>query len=490
MSIKQEIAKGVFWIAIAKYSGIIISLGITAILARNITPAAFGTMAVATVIMAFLDIFIEFGIGPAVIQFKDLTKSDLSSLFMVGGVIGIILSIILFFSAPAISQFYSDRTLIPVVRCLCVCLLFNSLNVVPNGLMLKYKRFKAVALRTLSFQILCGCIAVWGALHNWGIYALIITPIVTSIGVFIVNYINYPLPFSIPINITPLKRVWGFSAYQFLFSFVNYFSRNLDKLIIGKYFSMAQLGYYEKSYRLMQLPLQNITFVISPVLHPILSSLQDNSTELVHKNQKLAEILSYISFPLGILLFFTSGEIIHIIYGSNWDPAIPVFSILALSLPLQIILSTSGSIFQAAGKTNHLFLSGSLSAVTTIGAFLISAIYFHTIESMAWAWDIALFINFITGYLIMYKMTFHSSLGLYLKSFVSQTINTVCVGILSWLIFSNVTIKSDILALFLKTAIIGCLTFVMALILHQYNVITLLKTTLRRACDKIHKQNI
>lgn len=489
MSIKQEVAKGVFWIAIAKYSGIIISLGITAILARNITPAAFGTMAVATVIMAFLDIFIEFGIGPAVIQFKDLTKSDLSSLFMVGGIIGIILSIILFFSAPAISKFYSDRTLIPVVRCLCVCLLFNSLNVVPNGLMLKYKRFKAVALRTLSFQILCGCIAVWGALHNWGIYALIITPIVTSVGVFIVNYANYPLPLSILFDMTPLKRVWGFSSYQFLFSFVNYFSRNLDKLIIGKYFSMAQLGYYEKSYRLMQLPLQNITFVISPVLHPILSSLQDNKAELVHKNQKLAEILSYISFPLGILLFFTSGEIIHIIYGSNWDPAIPVFSILSLSLPLQIILSTSGSIFQAAGKTNHLFLSGFLSAVITIGAFLISAIHFHTIESMAWAWDIALFINFITGYMIMYKMTFHSSLRLYLKSFIPQAANTVFVGILSWLIFSNVTIKSDILALFLKTVIIGFLTVVMALILRQYNIIVLLKSTLRRVCKKSHKHD-
>ena len=161
-TIKQEIAKGVFWIAVARYSGIFISLAITAVLARNVSPAAFGTMAVATVIMAFLDIFTEFGIGPAVIQFKDLTRRDLSSLFMIGGGIGIVLGVALFLCAPVVARFYDDMTLVPVVRLLCICLLFNSLNVVPNGLMLKAKRFRTVALRTLSFQLLCGCVAVWG----------------------------------------------------------------------------------------------------------------------------------------------------------------------------------------------------------------------------------------------------------------------------------------------------------------------------------------
>ncbi|WP_300933833.1 oligosaccharide flippase family protein, partial [uncultured Duncaniella sp.] len=91
-SIRQDIAKGVFWIAVAKYSGVFISLGITAILARNVSPSAFGTMAVATVITAFLDIFIDMGFGAAIIQFKDLTKRQINSIFMVSTGIGLLLA--------------------------------------------------------------------------------------------------------------------------------------------------------------------------------------------------------------------------------------------------------------------------------------------------------------------------------------------------------------------------------------------------------------
>lgn len=484
-TIKQEIAKGVFWIAVARYSGIFISLAITAVLARNVSPAAFGTMAVATVIMAFLDIFTEFGIGPAVIQFKDLTRRDLSSLFMIGGGIGIVLGVALFLCAPVVARFYDDMTLVPVVRLLCICLLFNSLNVVPNGLMLKAKRFRTVALRTLSFQLLCGCVAVWGALHGWGIYALIVTPIVTSVGVFIVNYVNYPLSLSLAIDFSPLRKVWGFSAYQFMFSFVNYFSRNLDKLIVGKYFSMSELGYYDKSYRLMQLPLSYITFVIGPVLHPILSSLQDDKAELARKNLKLVTLLSYISFPLGILLFFTSGEIIRIIFGPNWAPAVPVFSILALSLPLQIILSTSGAIYQAAGKTKHMFFCGLQSTVTTVSAFFIAALLFRTIESMAWAWDISLLINFIACYIVMNRITFRASLRRYFLSYLPQTVNTLIVAILSWLIFSHITIHSDILSLLFKTTIVGLSTIIMAHLLHQYYPLVIVKRIFNRMAKQI-----
>lgn len=261
-SIKQEIAKGVFWIAVARYSGIFISLGITAILARNVSPAAFGTMAVATVITAFLDIFIDMGFGTAIVQFKDLTNRQINSIFMVGTGIGILLALGMYFASTLIADYYNDATLVNVCRCLCIPILFGALNIVPNGLMMKAKRFKTVAIRTLSFQILCGTVAVIGALHGWGIYALIVTPVISSIGVFTVNFINYPQRLTLDIDFSAIRRVWSYSSFQFLFNFVNYFSRNLDKLIIGRYFSMAQLGYYDKSYRLMQLPLQNITFVI------------------------------------------------------------------------------------------------------------------------------------------------------------------------------------------------------------------------------------
>lgn len=474
-SIKHEIISGVFWIALAKYSGLFISLGVTAILARNISPEAFGTIAVATVIMAFLDIFIDMGIGTAVIQFKGLTKEQINSLFMMGCFTGIILSMSMYVAAPFIASFYADNTLKTICRLLCICIMFNAMNIVPNGLMMKYKRFRTVALRTLFFQITCGLLAVMAAINGYGVYALIITPILSSIGVFVVNFYNYPQKITFNLSFDVVKKIWKYSSFQFCFSFTNYFSRNIDKLIIGKYFSMSDLGYYDKSYRLMQLPLQNVTFVISPVLHPILSSLQDDKIQLSDKNIKLSKVLSNLSFPIGILLFFCAKEIIEIIFGPEWKPSIPVFKILALSLPLQMILSTSGSLFQAAGKTNHLFFSGLINTFTTVFGFLISAIFFKTITSMAWAWDITLVLNFFNTYYIMNHITFGTSFRKFSYSLIPQLINTLIVSIATFFLLKLFIINNIFISLVLKTLIIGGLTIGMAYLLGQYNALSLIR---------------
>ncbi len=479
-SIRKEITSGVFWIALAKYSGLLVSLVITAVLSRNISASAFGTMAVATVILTFLDIFTDIGIGVAIIQFKNLTRRQINSLFMIGVAIGVVLSVGLFFSSEAIASYYDDPVLIPICRLLCICLMFKALNIVPNGMMLRNKQFKLVSIRTFILHLTSGCVAIWGALHGWGVYALVVSPIISSVGVFIFNFCNYPQRLIVDIDWKAIKEVWSYSAFQFLFSFTNYFSRNLDKLIIGKYFSMADLGYYDKSYRLMQLPLQNITFVISPVLHPILSSLHDDKGELSNKNIKLTRLLSQLSFPIGITMYFCAPEIIRIIFGPNWQPAIPVFEILSLSIPLQMILSTCGSLFLAAGKSNHLFYTGILNTLFTVVGFLIAAICFKTIESMAWAWNITLLMGFIDSYYVMNRYTFGTSFRKFVKSLIPQLVNSVVVFSLAFVLFKSFSVNYAVLSLLVKSAIILILNCVLARFLKQYNILTVLPKYMKK----------
>lgn len=111
---------------------------------------------------------------------------------------------------------------------------------------------------------------------------------------------------------------------------------------------MSPLGYYEKSYRLMLLPLQNITFVVTPVMQPIFSSFQNNLYDLAEKYKKVLHLLAYISFPLSALLYFTARELILIFFGNQWGEAIGIFQILALTVSMQILTSTAGSIYQSA----------------------------------------------------------------------------------------------------------------------------------------------
>lgn len=420
------------------------------------------------------------GLGVAIVQFKDLTKRQIYSLFSLNIGIAILLTGLLFVSAPFIAKYYEDETLTTIIYWLCISLFFNSLNIVPNGLMLKNKRFRDIALRTLSLQIISGTAACIAALNGWGIKALLISPIVTAVGVFTFNFFNYPQRPVWPIEMPVIKRIWGYSVFQFLFSVINYFSRNADKLIIGKYMSMKDLGYYDKSYRLMQMPLQNITFVITPVLHPILSSLQDNKQELSDKNIRLTQILSYVSFPLGIILYFCADPIISIIFGLNWAPAIPVFRILAISVPLQVVLSTSGSIYQAAGKTKHLFICGLQSAICTVGAFIFTAIYFKTINAMAWAWDIALFINFCFCYWFMYKYTFTNRGVRFLYTFLPQIINSIVSTLITILATQLWLPNNPIIQIIWVVMIVAVSTLTMSYVLRQYSIISIIHKVLKR----------
>ncbi len=469
-SVKKELSKGVFWIAVAKYSGIVIQLLITAILARRITPTAFGTVAIASVVLYFLDILSDIGIGPAVVQYKQLTKSHLNSLFTLTTYIGVLLTAMLYLLSSYISVFYDDVTLERVCQLMSIVIFFHSLNVVPYSLLRKEQRFRAIAFRSLFFRILSGCIAVWGAFHGWGVYALLVSPILTAIGFFCLCYIDYPLQFVLRMDKEAVKMVASFSFFQFAFSFCNYFSRNLDKLIIGKYFSMTQLGYYDKSYHLMMLPIQNVSYVIEPVLHPVLSTLQNDKRELKAKNQKLAVLISNISFPIGLMLYFCGAELIRIVYGGQWDAAVPVFRILALSLPLQMILSTNVPLFQAAGKTNHLFMSGILNTCCTVIGFFIAAYWGNSIEAVAWSWDITLAINFINTYFIMHIFTLKESPISYYKSLLPQLINSVLTLIIVGLIVDSIHGLGVIASLLCKLILISLCTIVFATLLKQYSI--------------------
>ena len=279
-SLKHQLFSGVFYTALAKYSGIGVSLVVAGVLARLISPDDFGVMAVATVIIAFFNLFTDVGLSPAIIQHKTLTGENLSGLFSFTVWTGIGLALLFAAASWPIAAYYDREILRPLCQLLAVNLFFASATIVPNALFYRNKEFKFIALRSFVIQIATGTAAVVAALCGAGLYALIIGPILSGILIFAVSIRRYPQRLKFTLGLDVLRRIFSYSAYQFLFNIINYFSRNLDKLLIGKYMGMSPLGYYEKSYRLMMLPLQNIAYVVSPVMHPIFSEMQNDLRKL------------------------------------------------------------------------------------------------------------------------------------------------------------------------------------------------------------------
>ena len=334
-NIKSQLFSGVFYTALAKYSGVVISLVVAGILARLLSPDDFGIVAVATVIIAFFNLLTDMGVSPAIVQHKSLTKDDLSDIFSFTIWTGIGISILFFASSWIIADYYQSDTLRILCQLLSVNLFFASATIVPGAMFYRNKEFKFIAIRSFVIQISAGAAAVTAALCGAGLYALIINPIVSSVLIFVISFQRYPQRLRFTLGLRVLRKIFSYSAYQFLFNVINYFSRNLDKLLIGKYMSMSDLGYYEKSYRLMMLPLQNITQVITPVMHPIFSDFQNDKGKLLSSYERIVRFLAFIGLPLSVLLFFTAEEVTLIIFGDQWMPSVPVFRILSLSVGIQ-----------------------------------------------------------------------------------------------------------------------------------------------------------
>jgi PST family polysaccharide transporter len=457
--IKKQLFSGVFYTALAKYSGIIITLVVSGILGRLLSPDDFGVVAIATVIISFFALFTDMGISPAIVQHKSLTKQDLCDIFSFTIWMGLILAALFFAGAGPIARYYDNESLLPLCRLLSINLFFAAVNIVPNALFYKNKEFRLLAIRTFAIQVICGGLAVGAAFAGAGLYALTINPILSGLLIFIVCMHKYPLRPSFTLGLTAIKKIFSYSAYQFMFSLINYFSRNLDKLLIGKQLSMESLGFYEKSYRLMMLPLQNITAVITPVMHPVFSDFQDDKTKLAASYEKVVKLLAFIGIPLSAYLFFCSRELMLIIFGDQWMPSVPVFSILAISVGVQVIMSSSGSIYQAAGDTRSLFICGLFSAILNVSGIVLGVCYWGTLKAVALCIVVTFTINFVQCYFQMYRYTFRRNP----MHFVKQLISPIILGIISALILWPVdkfTADFSIIISFIIKSVIELVVFI------------------------------
>jgi O-antigen/teichoic acid export membrane protein len=470
LSVKKQIAAGVFYTSISKYSGIIVSLCVTAVLARLLTPEDFGVVAIATVLIFFFDLLVNMGFGPAIIQHKELTDAELSDIFSFTVLIGVSLTVAFFFLATPIAHYYNNDLLINLCELLSVILVLNSLNIVPNALLLKDKQFRFLAICNVSVQTLLGAIAVSFAYSGLGVYSLLIAPIGTSLIMFIVNIVRIraKLVLKLKINFKSIKKILSFSTYQFLFNIVNFFSRNLDKLLIGKYIGMQSLGYYEKSYRLMMLPLSSITNVITPTIQPIFSDFQNEKEKLMNYSLKITKILALIGCILTPFLFFSARELILIIFGNQWEYAIPVFRILSLSVFIQMVDSASGSILQSSNAAKYLFISGIICAVINVSTILLSVILFKSLKIVSFAIDIAFIMNLLISFYYIYNKTFNSHLWVVLKLFVYPILTGLMIGLV--LYFLPATSSSIFLSLLIKIILTVLVAAVFIQITGQYDI--------------------
>lgn len=373
MHISKELAKGTFWTAVGSYSRYLFSFIVSAILARLLTPNDFGVVGMVLVYTGFVDLLAEFGISATVVQKRYLDRRGLSTVFWLAALIGVTLTGISLLLAPLIEAFFDFEGLSVIVQVMSVNLLLVSLATVPQGLLQQKLAFKKLAIVEVISTILSGLTGIILAFQGWGIWALVIQ----GISIKAINLVGY-FVFTrwLPLLKIQVETIWdivSFSSNLLGFRMINYWSRNADNLLIGRTLGSVQLGYYNQAYTLMMYPIRMLSFVINPSIQPVFATAQDEPEKIAPTYLLLLEMITLITFPLGIFLHLFAGPVIRVLWGVRWEASIPVFEVLAFLTMVQPLLATSSSVFIARNKARLLFGLGTGTSIIIIAGIAIGA---------------------------------------------------------------------------------------------------------------------
>lgn len=455
--------------SLGKYSKVILSVIVNAILARILSPDDYGIVAVITVFSTLFMTLSDMGFGAAIVQCKELSQKDIDSIYSLTVYIALFLSIGFVVLAFPISWFYKNEAYIYLGILLSIAVFFNAVNMVPNGILSRDKKFVLIAFRTVIVYIVASVVAIGLAKLGFKYYSLAIQTILTAIATFICNYRTTRPHFSFSFRKESINKVLSYSGYQFSFNIVNYFSRNLDHLLTGKVLGDAALGYYDKAYTLMLYPVNNLSGVLSPVLHPVLSEYQKDKKVIYDKFCKIVRLLACVGIYIAVICFFSAHEIVSIMYGLQWQETVGCFQFFSIAIVPQMINSSMGAVYQSIGNTKLLFQNSCINTTVTVVAIIIGLFGGGRIGQLAVCVAIAYIVHFVTASYMLVSLGFGYNFITYFKQFIPEIVITICmiVGTL----FYPFDILNPLGSLVVKCVYVGTIYVIILWITKEYKIL-------------------
>ena len=349
-NLKARAVSAMMWSAIGTFGATFITFITNMVLARLLMPEVFGCIGMLQIFISVGDAFVAGGFGQALIQKKNTTSIDYSTVFYWNVFASIFIYLLLYVLAPVIANFYALPQLCLVLRIQSINLLIHAFIVVQNNQLRKQLRFRELSIRNILAATIGTIVAIVIALCGGGIWSLVASSIASAV-------MNVALLW----KMSDWRPKWEFSWISFkeLFSFggllalsnvVERFFANIQGVIIGKWYSAADMGYYSQAYKLEQIPNQTLSQIVSQVSFPLFSELQDDISRLRKGVKTNIKALVYLNFPLCCLLFIVATPLIHILYGYRWDVSIPYFQILCIGGLFYSVNSMNMNVIKALGK--------------------------------------------------------------------------------------------------------------------------------------------
>jgi len=396
-SLKNKAIHGLSWSVVDNIAGAGISFIVGLVLARMLSPSEFGILGMITVFIAISNSIVDSGFSSALIQKNDAKDVDYNTVFYFNLLLGIILYIVLFLCAPAISLFFNEPVLIPVTRVMGVVLIINAFAIIQRTLLSKEVNFKTQTKVSLISSIASGVIGIGMAFAKFGIWSLvgqqISKQLLNSILLWIFNEWRPAKEFSIQ----SFKELFGFGSKLLLTGLIDTVYKNIYYLIIGKFYNADQLGQYTRAEQFNSIFSSNLTSVIQRVSYPVLCNIKSEEDRLKQVYKRIIKSSMLVTFALMLGLAAIAKPLILILIGEKWLPSIAFLQIICFAgmlYPLHVINLT---LLLVKGRTDLNLKLEIIKKIIAIFPICLGILY--GIEFMLWG---SVFTAFVAYYLNSY----------------------------------------------------------------------------------------
>ena len=336
---KGNVIKSFFWKLLERFSVQGLSLCITLVLARILSPSDYGTVAIITVFVNLANVIIDGGLNTALIQKKDTDSLDYSTIFFSSILLSIVLYALLYVTSPWIAEFYDIPELVDMIRILGVILVFEAVNSIQRAYVSKMMLFRKLFYSSFFALLVSGSLGIYMALNDYGVWALISQQMTCVLVTIIIMWFTIKWRPILAFSFERFKKLFDYGWKIFGLNFITTLYLNIRSLIIGKFYSPADLAFFERGHTLSSMVVQNINTSLQTILFPVLSNSQNDKVRIKSLVRRSTGMTCLLIFPALIGLISIAKPLVLLILTEKWLPAvayIQIYSIAYMLFPVQV----------------------------------------------------------------------------------------------------------------------------------------------------------
>jgi PST family polysaccharide transporter len=462
MSLKQKALQGVIWSAIQSWGSQAVSFTVFALLSRLLEPETFGLVAMASVFLAFIQIFIDQGFSTAIIQRQKLSPSHLDTAFWTNIIIGSFMTLTGITTSGAVANFFKQEQLTPIIACLSLSFLFNALSSVQEAIFRRNLNFKPLALRGLLAVCIGGSVGVTMAFKGFGVWSLVGQQLANGLSQVVILWRVSDWRPGFKISRSHFQELFAFGINIVGINLLNFVNRRSDDLLIGYFLGPTALGYYAIAYTLLLNMTQLLTSVLSQVAMPTFAKLQQELEKLRNAFYTVTELTSFLAFPAFIGVAVLAPELIKVLFGEKWSSSIPVIQILSVVGIMHAIGYPQSAVIVAMGKPSWQLQMNCLNAITNFVGFALAVRW--GIVAVAAAYSIRACLFLPIGFWLIYKLI-KIDLSVYFSKFIAPLLASLITAIVVWQTKYFINERANINILLIFYVILGLTVYAGSILL-------------------------